>query len=268
MLYLLLKNKLEIPKQADRINQLANLVRQQAWYSTQEQLFTVLAGLKVQEKLRGSWKATMKVGTNSLDLSGSGLQNRVLNVDDLQKGIQITSGTRDPLYVALNVDGYPATLPAPRKDPIEVQRTWYNLKGQKVQPETIKAGDLLLTHLLVTSKETINDALVADLVPAGFEVENTNLNNDETFDTLQLEGMDKPIAELLSNTTLRYQEYRDDRYVAALRLEAKARNHLFYMIRVVSPGTFSVPPALVEDMYRPELTGISVAPTSLTINNR
>ena len=80
--------------------------------------------------------------------------------------------------------------------------------------------------------------------------------------------MDKPIAELLSNTTLRYQEYRDDRYVAALRLEAKARNHLFYMIRVVSPGTFSVPPALVEDMYRPELTGISVAPTSLTINNR
>ena len=31
---------------------------------------------------------------------------------------------------------------------------------------------------------------------------------------------------------------------------------MFYLVRAVSPGTYRVPPPLIEDMYRPEIRGI------------
>jgi uncharacterized protein YfaS (alpha-2-macroglobulin family) len=31
---------------------------------------------------------------------------------------------------------------------------------------------------------------------------------------------------------------------------------VFYLVRAVSPGTYRVPPPIVEDMYRPEVRGI------------
>jgi hypothetical protein len=266
ILYLLLKDKVNMPEQAALISGLADSLHNKDYLSTQEQLFTLLAGLKVQEKAKEGWKASLKTGTGvPLDLTGTGMQNRLLSVDDLQKGVQVTSTGKGKMYIALNVDGYPDVSPALDTDPIDVQREWYNMQGKKVPLQDIKVGDLLLTHLLISSSSAIHDALVADLVPAAFEIENTNLSKIESLGTLQLDGMDKPVSELLSGTNTRYQEFRDDRYIAALSLEAKAKNHLFYLVRVVSPGTFTIPPSYAEDMYRPELNGVGVAQGTLSI---
>ena len=263
MLYLLLRNKVEIPQMAAEINQLADLLHNRNYFSTQEQLFVFLAGLKVQEKANTGWKAILKVGSDSVDLSGSKALYRALSPDEFQQGISITAKER--LYVSLTLDGYPNTLPAPDSDPMEVQRNWYSMNGKLVQPQDIKAGDLLLTHVMVSSSIDINDALVVDMLPAGFELENSNLQTNESLEGLQLEGMDKPVLELLGSSVLRTQEFRDDRYVAALALDAKTRHHLFYMVRVVSRGKFVVPPTYVEDMYRPELNGVGAAPADLLI---
>ena len=35
-----------------------------------------------------------------------------------------------------------------------------------------------------------------------------------------------------------------------------ARRKLFYLVRAVTPGTYTVPPPQLEDMYRPELRAI------------
>lgn len=263
VLYLLLRHKAKLPQLATEINQLVDLLHNRNYFSTQEQLFTLLAGLKVQEKSQTAWKATLTIGKDSVDLASSGTQYRTLSATDFQQGIQVTAS--QPLYLALNVDGYPSTVPAPDSDPIEVQRTWYSLDGKKVSADGIKAGALLLTHLAVSSNIDINDALVADLLPAGFEIENTNLSGNESLEGLQLEGMDKPVLELLGSSELRTQEFRDDRYIAALPLSAKTRHHLFYLVRVVSAGKFAVPPPYVEDMYRPELNGVGAVPSTLVI---
>lgn len=263
VLYLLLRHKVDMPQQAAGIGKLADLLHNRNYFSTQEQLFTLLAGLKVQEKAKAGWKASLKVGNDSVDMSGSGTQYRALSADEFQQSVSITA--KEAMYVALTLDGYPDTMPGPDSDPIEIQRNWYGMDGKKVQPEDIKAGALLLTHLMVSSNTDINDALVADLLPAGFEIENTNLQTNESMEGLQLEGMDKPVLELLGSSSPRTQEFRDDRYVAALPLEAKARHHLFYLVRVVSTGKFVVPPPYVEDMYRPELNGVGAAPATLVI---
>lgn len=266
MLYLLLRSEADIPQQAERINKLAELLHNRNYLSTQEQLFTFLAGLQLVEKGSGSWKASMKVGDDTVELAGSGLLVRPLTAEALQKNVTLTAGGKGSLYASLSLDGYPDASPALDNDPVEIQREWYSMKGEKVQPQDIKPGSLLLTHLSISSKTSLNDALVVDFIPAAFEIENTNLYNNEAVEGIMLAGLDKPVSELLGSSNIRTQEFRDDRYIAALPLEAKARHHLFYMVRVVSAGEFAVPPPYVEDMYRPELNGIGTTPGLLKIS--
>ena len=211
----------------------------------------------MQEKDKTSWKAALSIGGSPLDLAGSYGHNRGLSAADLQKGVKITSHNAEPLYISLTLDGYPSERPAVDNDPISVQRQWFDMKGKKIDMSTpLKAGDLLLVHLDVQSSVHINDAMVVDFLPAGLEIENTELSDLDSFETLQVDGLDKPVAELLNDLNMSYEAFRDDRYVAALPLEAKSHQHLFYLVRVVSSGSFVVPPPVVEDMYRPDLNGI------------
>ena len=64
----------------------------------------------------------------------------------------------------------------------------------------------------------------------------------------------------------KHEEFRDDRYVAALKLSRGSKASVFYLVRAVTPGTYSVPPPLVEDMYRPQLRGVGRSnPTTITV---
>ena len=59
---------------------------------------------------------------------------------------------------------------------------------------------------------------------------------------------------------VRHEEYprRPLRGRAEARHAATPRE-LFYLVRAVTPGTYTVPPPLVEDMYRPDLRGVGKA---------
>ena len=71
---------------------------------------------------------------------------------------------------------------------------------------------------------------------------------------------------LVSAAEARHEEYRDDRYIAALKLDRGSTARVFYLVRAVTPGTYIVPPPLVEDMYRPDLRGVGRAvPERITV---
>jgi uncharacterized protein YfaS (alpha-2-macroglobulin family) len=63
------------------------------------------------------------------------------------------------------------------------------------------------------------------------------------------------------SANVRYQEYREDRYVAAISLDAGSEVKLYYLVRAVSPGEYQIPATFVEDMYRPEFRAITSTPT-------
>jgi hypothetical protein len=54
-----------------------------------------------------------------------------------------------------------------------------------------------------------------------------------------------------------HTEYRDDRFVAVFDRwdDKQAIYSVAYMVRAVSPGRYIHPPAVIEDMYRPEKFG-------------
>src|SRR5690606_38190198 len=89
-------------------------------------------------------------------------------------------------------------------------------------------------------------ALIVDLLPAGFEIENPELG-----DAAELGDIDATLSYPV------HTEMRDDRYVAAIDFYAGGDRSfaLAYLARAVTPGSFVLPPALVEDMYAPEISG-------------
>jgi hypothetical protein len=122
-----------------------------------------------------------------------------------------------------------------------------------------------VVHLQVRSEKRIPDGLVVDLLPAGFELENQNLKHGVRLDDVEIQG--KPVRDLRRRADIRYEEFLDDRYVAAIRLPDHGMTHLFYLVRVVSPGTFTVPPPFAESMYRPEIRGIGATPEPIQVIN-
>jgi uncharacterized protein YfaS (alpha-2-macroglobulin family) len=107
------------------------------------------------------------------------------------------------------------------------------------------------------ARQDIPDALVTDLQPGGLEVENLNLGGAKRWEDIEVDGI--RLDEHENAAEVVHEEYRDDRYAAALKLHSGTTARVFYVVRAVTPGTYAVPPPLVEDMYRPAIRGYGVS---------
>ncbi len=71
--------------------------------------------------------------------------------------------------------GYPEQAPTRLSQGISVTRSWFNSDGQPFDPAKVKVGDLVVVRLNVSSESAVPDALLVEMVPAGFELENPAL---------------------------------------------------------------------------------------------
>jgi len=125
----------------------------------------------------------------------------------------------------------------------------------------------VLVHLEVKARQRVPDALVVDLLPAGLELENQNLAQSAAS-LADASSEVKAWRESMQNAGLKHQEFRDDRYVAALNLDAFNTTHLLYLARAVTPGTYRVPPPQVESMYRPNWQALGDAPAQMVVKGK
>lgn len=234
------------------------------WLSTQERISLFMAGIALEQDLLEGWQASWQLGEASAEsLSEKRTWKKHLNAEQLQAGFTLTSQHTKPLYVSNTINAYGTRPPAAREGGIAVSRSWFNSQGEAVTPHTVKSGELFLVHLAVHGKKRVPDALIVNLLPAGFELENQNLAHAIKLDKFVIEG--NTLTDLQNNTLLKHTEYRDDRFVAALDHNGYAISHVFFMVRAVTPGRYKVPPAIVEDMYRPEIRGVSDTLDTITI---
>jgi uncharacterized protein YfaS (alpha-2-macroglobulin family) len=59
------------------------------------------------------------------------------------------------------------------------------------------------------------------------------------------------------------REVRDDRLLFFLRPIPAGTHRIHYTARVVSKGEFTIPPAAIEGMYRPDIAALTVPGTML-----
>jgi alpha-2-macroglobulin len=250
----------------DLMLDLEDRLRARRWMSTQEKYALFRAGIALSSMEKKSWEGVRMIGDSSRPLKATGDYRFTPDVADFDKGITIASGTDGILYASAAVSGYTKTPPPPESETIAIQRRLYSLKGEPLKTRTFHVGDLVVVHLEIRSEQFIPDALAADLLPAGFEIENQNLKHAVSLEDFKIG--DEDLWRLRERVDLLHEEFRDDRYAAALRLSEHGAAHLFYLVRAVTPGTFSVPPPLVESMYRPEIRGIGETPAPVEILNQ
>jgi uncharacterized protein YfaS (alpha-2-macroglobulin family) len=151
--------------------------------------------------------------------------------------------------VALTSIGHPAAQEPAASRGYEIERTYYKLDGNKVDPANIRQNDRLVAVLKITESEAAYARLLlVDHLPAGLEIDNPNL-----FDGGSTDGL----SWLKRNVEPTHTEARDDRYVAMFNRDGKdkATFTIAYIVRAVTPGRYVLPPASIEDMYRPDRFG-------------
>jgi uncharacterized protein YfaS (alpha-2-macroglobulin family) len=154
-----------------------------------------------------------------------------------------------PLEVIIGVGGVPLEpLPADVRG-YQIERAYYRLNGQKVDAQQVAQNDRLVVVLTVTEREKRRGSLMlVDHLPAGLEIDNPNLVDGGKVETLP--WLKREIEPAMT-------EFRDDRFVAVFDRwdDRQATYSVAYVVRAVSPGRYIHPPAVIEDMYRPDKHG-------------
>ncbi|KQB52500.1 hypothetical protein AQS70_14370 [Pseudomonas endophytica] len=266
ILALLEENNLMSGQREQRLFELSDLMAASQWLSTQERNALFLAGRDVLSQPESNWSAQLSSGdqTRELNNTQSGLK---LDGALLTQPLTLRNQGSEAVYQQLTVSGYPQQAPAAGGENMTIRRDYVGMNGEPLNIKALKSGDLVLVHVAVTAKQQVPDALVVDLLPAGLELENQNLGQSAA----SLENASTEVKQwrdAMQNANVLHQEYRDDRYVAALKLEGYGTTHLLYLARAVTPGTYRVPPPQVESMYRPNWQAVGETPGEMVIKGR
>lgn len=234
------------------------------WLSTQEQVALARLGkaLMVDQKklVSGQWS----IGGDAEAVAPVRLFGRSVDYAALARGLRFVPEGSPPLYASLDVAGIPRSAPAPDNRQIGIERRYYTTDGKEWKGGTLKEGEALIVRVGITANVAMPDALFTDLLPAGLEIENFNLGDAKQWAEVVVDGI--AISDRGSAADVKHEEFRDDRYVAALKLDRGDTAKVFYLVRAVTPGTYTVPPSLVEDMYRPDIRGVGKAsPATITV---
>ena len=212
-----------------------------AYISTQEEAWLVLAA-------RALGKQNVSLTAN--DSTQEGPLYRSLTEDELAATPLVVTNSGDvPLDAVVSVSGAPTTPEPPAEHGFTLERSFHTLDGEDADISHAKQNDRFVVVLTVTEPQPqFERVALTDYVPAGFEIDNPHLVSSGDTGTLDwIENAGDPV----------HTEFRDDHFTAAFerRKDDPATYSVAYVVRAVSPGTYVLPQAVVEDMYRPDRFG-------------
>jgi uncharacterized protein YfaS (alpha-2-macroglobulin family) len=256
--------------------EIQQLLSQKTYLSTQEKAWLVLAALNLeskqplnlhilsqeqpQEEERPNRSLLGRI-FSALHLSGTreGIPTQNPNFFSLkrsgaslvQQPVQIENQGSTSVWAVTLLQGVPMEEPQPVAQGFTLERRWYSPNGLFILGEQgVQQGDLLVVSVEGTvTKGLKSQALLVDLLPAGFEIERPLLDN-----------YNPAFSWLKDRTHFEYVDPRDDRFVVAFETEylpemqnndQRQHFHYAYLVRAVTPGIYTVAPAEVEAMYTP-----------------
>jgi uncharacterized protein YfaS (alpha-2-macroglobulin family) len=256
-----------LPQQRDeRLFSLSDELASRPYLSTQERNALFLAGRGLLLKPERDWQAELSLAGTVYPLSNAEAGIK-LEGAALVEPLSVRNLGEDSLFQQLSISGYPVQAPLPGGENLSISREYLGMDGQPLDIMDLHSGDLLLVHLIVEAEQRVPDALLVDLLPAGLELENQNLG-DSAASLQDATSEIKEWQQSMQNSAPKHQEFRADRYIAALDVPSRGRQHLLYLARAVTPGSYRVPPPQVESMYRPNWQAIGAAPERMRIKAR
>jgi uncharacterized protein YfaS (alpha-2-macroglobulin family) len=179
----------------------------------------------------------------------------------IEAGYDVKNVSGHDLWRTFTLSGAPLAAPPAVDQGYSINKEYFGLDGKPIDPTKLRQNDRFIVSLSgEADDEDDHRTVLVDLLPAGWEIEAPITDDSSDY------GFLGPL------TSARMVEARDDRFVAAFDLggnwpnapdeENDSQPHLTdqqfelaYIVRVVTPGSFTLPEAVVTDMYRPALMG-------------
>ncbi len=213
------------------------------WLSTQERAFAFLAlGKHARIVNKSTATAEIKVNGKTIAKVDGGGQwrgdKKALNGTD----VEIATKGMGPLYFFWESEGISATGEYVEEDSyLKVRKRFFDRYGKPITGNTFKQNELVIIG--VTLEKTFNtlveNIVITDLLPAGFEIENPR--------TKEIPGMDW-IKDASTPTAL---DVRDDRIHFFVDASGNKQTY-YYAVRAVSPGQYKMGPVSADAMYKGE----------------
>jgi hypothetical protein len=167
----------------------------------------------------------------------------------LKTPLRVTNTGDDEVKAVVTVSGAPLTPEPAAEHGFKIERQTYTLVGDAIDTAKVKQNTRLVVVLKISEAQPqFGRVMVADYLPAGFEIDNPHLVSSGDTGTLPwFTDAADPVDT----------EFRDDRFSAAFerKKDDPAVFSVAYVARAVAPGKYVRPQASVEDMYRPDRFG-------------
>ncbi|HZG26358.1 MAG TPA: hypothetical protein VEZ17_17340, partial [Chitinophagaceae bacterium] len=151
----------------------------------------------------------------------------------------ITTRGEGRLYYWWQAEGISASGTYREEDNfIKVRRKFFDRFGRVINSNGFRQNDLVVVQLTLEKSYSgkLDNIVVTDLLPAGFEIENPR--------TKEIPGMDW----IKDSDTPTQLDVRDDRINLFVDL-TRNKQVYYYAVRAVSPGTFRLGPVSADALY-------------------
>ena len=181
--------------------------------------------------------------------------------DQLGHGYALSNTGSKPLWLTATVTGTPSRAPPATDSGYALSVRTLTLSGQPLDTAHLRQNDRFI--VLISGEAhggDVHRTVLVDMLPAGWEIENTIGPGQDGFDFLG------------ARTATRSAQAQDDRYVAIFATEPQRASddrtplslgqnqfRLAYIVRAVTPGSFIRPETVATDRYRPTITGRTAA---------
>jgi uncharacterized protein YfaS (alpha-2-macroglobulin family) len=222
------------------VKHVADKIKSRAWLSTQERAFSFLAlGKHARSVNNSNATAEVKVNGKSVAKIDAGTWTGSWTSVPV---IEIATKGEGRMYYFWEAEGVSSTGAYKEEDSyLSVRKKFYDRNGKLITANTFKQNDLVIIgiNLQKAYSGDLENIVITDLLPAGFEIENPR--------TKEIPGMDW-IKDGSVPTAL---DVRDDRIHFFVDATAPSQTY-YYAVRAVTPGTFKMGPVNADAMYNGE----------------
>jgi uncharacterized protein YfaS (alpha-2-macroglobulin family) len=155
------------------------------------------------------------------------------------------------VYVSAVASGMPVSpvTEAVSEGGMTLARSITALDGS-VPEGSFKQGESYIIALELNAQAGLENVVISDLLPAGFEIENPRLDANV-----------QAAAGVKDQSAPSYLDIRDDRLVLAFNRLPSNTTRYSYVVRAVTPGAYTHPGSVAECMYDPAFRATTVAGT-------
>ncbi len=230
------------PQVGTMAKHIAQKFKTQKYLSTQECAFGLLAlGKMARQANKADVTADVRVNSKSM----ARFDGNTLKLNSKQLGgatVELVTKGSGNLYYFWQAEGISASGSVREEDSyLKVRKRFYNRNGQEITGTTFKQNELVIVLVVLESSynRTVENVVITDMLPAGFEIENPR--------TKEIPGMDW----LIDPATARHIDIRDDRINLFVDATQKPQFY-YYAVRAVSLGDFKMGPVMADAMYNGE----------------